>query len=457
MIVLVLAVRAMGGSAAPSTAASYALALGFVLLAAHISGGLARVLGLPRITGFIVAGLLLGPQGLALIGEVEVEALKLVDSVAIALIAFSAGAVLRFSEVRRRGRVVASILACEMVAVFTLVGATAFSLRHLFPMTEGRPLGEALLIAAVFGSLAITNSPSVAIAVINDMKARGPFTSTVLAVTVMKDVLVIVLFALMLSFARASFAAEGDALGFALVERLWWEVGGSIVTGALLGWMVSLYLDRWRSEPILFILGVAVVASWLANRMHLEVLLMSLTTGLFVENVAPARAEPFVRAVEANSIPFYALFFFLAGAGIHLDGLAEIWALILIIIAVRSAAIWGGTRLGSTLARADPAVRRWAWTGFVSQAGVTLGMVAITARTFPTWGPDLALVFVTMVAIHELGGPVLFQRGLVASGETAQEPPGEAEYVEASALEPIDRPVAAGAEAGFTAVFRKEE
>jgi Kef-type K+ transport system membrane component KefB len=216
--------------------------------------------------------------------------------------------------------------------------------------------------------------------------------------------------------------AGGEGSGFDLVEGLWWEVGGSIVMGAVLGWLISLYLDRWKAEPILFILGAAVIAAWLADHLHLEVLLMALTTGLFVENVAAAKAEPFLRAVEANSIPFYALFFFLAGAGIHLDALAAVWALVVLLVGVRAVAIWGGTRLGATLGGAEPSVRRWAWTGFVSQAGVTLGMVTIAERTFPAWGADMAVIFVAMVALHELGGPVLFQRGLVAAGEVGRSP-----------------------------------
>jgi Kef-type K+ transport system membrane component KefB len=214
------------------------------------------------------------------------------------------------------------------------------------------------------------------VAVINDTQSRGPVTATVLGVTVIKDVLVVLLFAVMLSFARASLRGDGSAMGLDLVERLWWEVGGSIVMGAVLGWVVSLYLDRWKAEPILFVLGIAVVAAWLADHLH------PLTTGLFVENVASVRAEPFVRAVESNSIPFYALFFFLAGAGIHLDALAEVWVLVLLLVVVRAAAIWSG-------------------------------------RTFPAWGEQMAMVFVAMVAVHELVGPVLFQRGLEAAGETA--------------------------------------
>lgn len=392
--------------------------LGLLLLVSHVTGGLAADLGLPRITGYIVAGLLIGPSGFTLVTDSDVASLTLIDQVAIALIAFSAGAELKLREVKAAGRAIAAILASEMVMVFVAVAGVVLLLKPVFPITAGREWADAVIIAAVFGSIAIANSPSVAVAVINDTRSRGPVSSTILGVTVLKDVAVIVLFAIMLSTARTFLDGNGGGLGLELVERMWWEIGGSIMVGALIGWLVSLYLDRWKAEPILFILGVAVLVTFIADRFHLEILLTALTTGFFVENISETKADRFVRAVEANALPFYALFFSLAGASIHLDELAQVWPLVMLLVAVRAAAIWAGTRAGARLGGADPAVRRHAWTGFVSQAGVTLGMVTIAAEAFPEWGAEMKTLFVAMVAIHELGGPVLLQRGLAAAGET---------------------------------------
>jgi Kef-type K+ transport system membrane component KefB len=391
--------------------------LGLLLLISHVTGKLASDFGLPKITGYIVAGLLIGPSGVELVSDADVASLALIDQVAIALIAFSAGAELKIREVKEAGRAIASILVSEMAMVFVAVAGIVLLLKPIFPLTAGQGWTEAIIIAAVFGSIAIANSPSVAVAVINDTRARGPVASTILGVTVLKDVAVIVLFAVMLSLARTVLSGDGGGLGLALAERMWWEIGGSIMVGAIIGWLVSLYLDRWKAEPILFVLGVAVLVTIIADRLHLEILLTALTTGFFVENISEVKADRFVRAVEANALPFYALFFSLAGASIHLDELRQVWALVLLLVAVRAAAIWFGTRAGARIGRAGPAVERYAWTGFVSQAGVTLGMVTIAAEAFPEWGAEMKTLFVAMVAIHELGGPVLLQKGLVASGE----------------------------------------
>ena len=425
LVALALVLRAPGPTGPFSPDAPTPLLLGFLLLGAYLAGSLAADVGLPRITGYILGGLLFGPSGLGLITEGEIEGLGLIDDVAIALIAFSAGAELRLREVRRQGRVIGSILGLEMITVFVAVGALILLIRGVFPLTQGRTLLEAGIIAMVFGSVAIANSPSVAVAVINDTRSRGPVTSTILGVTVLKDVVVIVLFAVMVSLAQALLLGAGSGAR-ELAGRLAVELGGSILLGCLVGWLVSLYLHRWKAQPILFILGVAFLLTHVAAVLHLEILLASLATGLFVENVSEREAEPFIRAVEANALPFYALFFSLAGAGIHLDFLLSLWPLVLVLVGVRAGAIWLGTRAGAAVGGADEGVRRYAWTGFVSQAGVTLGMVTIAERAFPAWGAEMKALFVAMVAVHELVGPVLLQRGLSAAGEAgARDAPEE--------------------------------
>jgi Kef-type K+ transport system membrane component KefB len=124
-----------------------------------------------------------------------------------------------------------------------------------------------------------------------------------------------------------------------------------------------------------------------------------------------------VDGVHRNSLPLYALFFALAGASIHIDELRELWMFALLFVVLRAAAIFTGTLAGARAADAEPEVRRYAWLGFISQAGVTLGMVVIAGRAFPEWGAELRTLFVSMVAIHELIGPVAMQYGLRRAGE----------------------------------------
>ena len=395
--------------------------LGFLLLSAVFAGRLAARLGLPAITGYILLGLAVGVGALGLVTESHIDQLGLIDDVAISLIALSAGGELRLDELGRRARSLAGIVTAEMVAVFVVITSAVILLAPLLPFTAGRAPLAVAVIAMIFGSIAIANSPSVAIAVINDSRARGPVSSTVLGVTVIKDVAVILLFAVALAVARTllSPSASFDPTFFA---RIGWKVGGSLAFGALSGWIISLALRRAGISKVLLALAAAFFNAEAAAVLGLEILLLSLTAGFFIENISPVHGEPFVEGVEENSLPLYALFFALAGASIHIAELVALWPIVLGLVALRGAAVFGGTWVGARLTASEPEVRRYAWVGFISQAGVTLGMVVIAADAFPEWGAELRTVFVAMVAVHELIGPVLLQYGLRRAGEVGQRP-----------------------------------
>ena len=138
---------------------------------------------------------------------------------------------------------------------------------------------------------------------------------------------------------------------------------------------------------------------------------------IVLENLVPVEGTRFVDALEAASLPLYAVFFSLAGATVHLSELAAVWQWALVLVGVRALAIFLGTSWGARLGRSPEVVRRTAWGGFVSQAGVALGMATLLAQEFPTWGAQLQGFFVGMVAVHELAGPVLAKWTLDRAGE----------------------------------------
>jgi len=412
-----------------------AMALGFLLLAAFLGGQVASLAGLSRVTGYLLVGLLVGPGALGLLRPADVERLRLFDDIAIALIALTAGGELRVSQLRGMGRSLASISLLGTAILFACVAGAVLLLSAWLPFTAGRPLPLVLTVAVVFGSVSIASSPSVAIAVITDTRSRGPLASTILGVTVVKDVLVIVAFAAALSVAYTVLEPAGGTAGAGLGLGLAAEIGGSLLAGGLLGVGVAAYLRWVDRQMVLFAIGLAWLAAELAATFHLELLLVGLAAGFTLENLLPVAGGRFVESLENASLPLYALFFSLAGAAVHLSELADLWTWALLFVAVRAAGLWAGTRVGATVGRSPDAVGRWAWLGFVSQAGVALGMVTILARSFPSWGEELRTLFVAMVAIHELVGPVALQWVLEKSGEagTAGDPAEDGEVRTGSA------------------------
>jgi Kef-type K+ transport system membrane component KefB len=262
----------------------------------------------------------------------------------------------------------------------------------------------------------VASSPSVAIAVITDTRSKGPVSTTVLGVTVLKDVLVIVLFAIALSFTYTLLDPDGAGHS-GEITNLVREIGGSIAVGALVGVAIAAYLRFVRQHLVLFTIAMAWFMVEIAAVLHLELLLLALTAGIVLENLVPVEGTRFVEALEAASLPLYAVFFSLAGATVHLSELAAVWQWALVLVGVRALAIFLGTSWGARLGRSPEVVRRTAWGGFVSQAGVALGMATLLAQEFPTWGADLQGFFVGMVAVHELAGPVLAKWTLDRAGE----------------------------------------
>ncbi|HUH03739.1 MAG TPA: cation:proton antiporter [Kofleriaceae bacterium] len=411
---------------------STTIALGFLLVGAFLGGAGSARAGLPRITGYLVVGFIIGPHVTGLLTKDMVAAGKAVEGIAVALIALTAGGEIDLGWVRKHARRLALITASELTVVAVGVFLVVFLGRALFPFAPADDIVMGLIVAMVFGAIAVANSPTVTIAVIAENHADGPVSRTVLGVTVIKDVAVIVLFAVAMAVAKNVLdAGAGGALGWTLTR----ELGGSVLVGVGIGMAISLFLRFVGRDTPVFILATCFAISQIAAVFHLEALLVALTAGIWVENfsgaqrkpAAPARGETLIKSIERLSTPVYAMFFAFAGAKVDLDALAEMWPLALLLVAVRALCVYLGTAIGTRVSGAEPVVVRYAWLGFISQAGVTLALSAIVAREFPTWGAEIQILVVAMIALHEFIGPIGFQYALRRAGECDQARPASAD------------------------------
>jgi Kef-type K+ transport system membrane component KefB len=398
------------------------LALGFLLLAAHLGGELAKRVRLPRITGFLLTGFAVGPAWLGLVRGDEVLALGFIADAAVALIAFTAGSELTLALLRP-GRVMLTRLSTGAILFpLGIVAAVVLSVSPWFPLTVHQPFGDALAVALVLGAIAAASSPAVTMALMDELDARGPFARTVLGVTIAKDVLVIVLFTLVLAIARPLTSA--GALDVSVAWTMLLHVAGSIATGVALGYAVSHYLRLIGRDTPLFLVALAFVTAEVARLVGLETMLIALAAGFYARNFSPVEGERLRADLKRGALPVYIIFFALAGAGLHLERLADLWPWVLLLVALRAL----GLRLGTRWAGRSPAVpadlARHGWLGLVSQAGVTLGLAAAARRAFPEWGVSLEALVVVMIGIHEVVGPICFRRALRLTGEVT-----EGEYV----------------------------
>jgi Kef-type K+ transport system membrane component KefB len=431
VVFMVLALFSVGDAVVFADARS-TMTFGFLLLAAYLVGHVLSWIRLPKITGYILAGVCFGPYLLGLVDDGTVAELRLIDDLALTFIALAAGGELRLDELRQRWRSIAFTVLFLTLIVFVGVAAFTLAARGLLPFLEGRGIVELLVVAALLGTFAVARSPSSAIAIISECKARGPFTEMVLGVTVVMDVLVIMIFAAVVSVSE-TLVTPGSQIDVRFLAVIVAQLLGSMLGGVVLGWLVSLYIRHVQAELLVFILALAFLVTFFSGQfallldrlydlpLHLEPMLICMTAGFWVRNFSRG-GDLFMGNIDRSSLPIYVIFFSLTGAALSLDALRETWLIAVLLVAVRCLLIWLGAYLGASASGDPPRFRRMSGLGFLTQAGVSLGLAGIVMRRFPDWGAALATMIVAVITINQIIGPIAFKFALNAVGEARVNP-----------------------------------
>ncbi|HEU4800825.1 MAG TPA: cation:proton antiporter [Gemmatimonadales bacterium] len=417
ILLLLLGVMQLISLVAPFGGAGRSLLVfGFLILAAYSVGELAKQLHLPKIVGYLAAGVVFGPNALNVVRAEAVTNLAPVSDLAIALIAFLAGAELEWGELRRRGLALLRLTGAELAVTFVAIFCVLVLLREWVPFLAGLNWTTVLTFSALFASIAIVHSPAVTMALLTETGARGPLARTTLGVVLLADVVVVIVFSSVLTLARVLVPSGTGGVG--TVVSIAWEIGGAIPIGAALGVVVAAYLRFVRAELFLFAILVTFFGLEISRLLHVETLLMLIVTGFVAETLAPGNmGEALRRAMERSAAPVFVVFFALAGAKIDVSLLLQVWPLVIPIALARVAGIWGGTRLGARWARIPPEEGRLVWMGLVSQAGVAIGLVTVAGNAYPAAGGDMRTMLLSVIAVNETVGAILFRRALLKAGE----------------------------------------
>lgn len=392
--------------------------LGFLLLAAFVAGELARELSLPRITGYLIIGILFGPHVLGLLPKQTVTGFRLINDTALSVIALQAGGELRLHSLKHRLGSLAKIGASQIALVAAGVTGIVLLAHGAFPFLVGQPGRVVVAVAVIFGLVAVANSPATIIAVITELKARGPLADTVLAVSVLKDVVILLMIAAVIPAAAVLVDPTGG-FDFVQLRDISLTIVLALIMGVAVGWLIGLYLRKVNVQPILFVLAVAFIIVELTHALHLEseaYVLLSMSAGFVVQNFS-VQGPKFVEALEANSLPIYALFFAVAGADLRLGVIPSVWLVGLILIVGRLILIYLSTYLGAVASGESLTIRSYSWMGFIAQAGVTLGLANIVQDRFDVWGEGVATIIIAMIAVNQLIGPPLFRLSLIRAKE----------------------------------------
>ncbi len=404
--------------------------LSFVLvaIASKQIGKLFSKWGLPYITGYLLTGMLAGPFLLGMMASGSTEELRFIDELSLAVIAFVAGSELYLKELRSRLRSILLNTTGIVVAALILIGLAVFLVSGFVSFAADFDIERRIAMALLGATVLLALSPASTIAVIQEVRAKGPFSKTVLSITVVMDVVIIVLFAVSTAFAGTLI--EGTAVGGTFVLLLVVDVLLAVLIGVVLGLLLSFILGTRLPELVKtgLILGVGMAlfaASFWVDELklgiHLEPLLSAMIAGFWVTNFTRFRDE-FEEILHDVSPFVYVAFFTLTGVALKLDILLATIGVAALLFLVRIASIFVGSYIGGTLAGEPQQFRRLAWAGLITQAGIALGLAREVAVEFPnTLGDAFATMIIAVVVLNEIFGPMLLKFALRRSGE-AHEP-----------------------------------
>ena len=409
-------------------------ALGFVVLAAFVLAELAGGLGVPRVTGYILAGIAVGPYAAGVLSEDVVVNLRVFETLALALIALEAGLELDLKAIRRLSKTLGSIILFKVPLSWLVMGGTFLALTPWLPLADGLSFGEKLSIGLIIGALSVGTSPAVSVAVISEFKAKGKLPDIVLALAVFKDVVMIVMLALALA-ATNVLITEGATLDAGVLAELAMKIGKSVAAGAVLGGLLIVFMRWVRWELVLSLILISYGGAELCDRWHLKMLLVFISAGFTVKNFSPY-GHDLHKPLAFLALPVFIVFFTGVGADLDLTAVAAIAPFAGLLFLARAGMMYGATRLGCRLAGESRAFADTLWMGFISQAGVALGLLIVAREQLPTeLGDKLGQIATVLIAMNLLVGPFLLRRSL-----GFVEPEAEGATTGATAAPPGPRP-----------------
>ncbi len=384
--------------------------LGLILLLALLSGHLVQALKIPEVTGYIIAGILLGPSVLGWVSAENLQALEVLSEVALGLILFSIGAVFEYRLFLRFGRRILLLTLWESLLASSLVIIGMFA------------LGQSWQVALLLGAIAIATAPASTLMVIRECNGQGPLSDTLLGIIAVNNIFCIVAYSLVSALLdlNSGWAGLGQlhiTIYHALYPLIWQLIGS-----CALGFLVGLMLAGWASqvhetgEMLILLAGSILLCVGVSRILDLSPLVASLAVGATMVNLSRGSRRLF-QTLAGTDPPFYAIFFVIAGADLDVTSIPEMGALGLVYLLARAIGKFLGARLGARRLNMDPKVQQYLGFALMAQAGLAVGLMLTVEARYPEYGPIIKTVILSSVAIYEMFGPISARFAIVRSGE----------------------------------------
>lgn len=397
--------------------------LGFALLLATglLVAKICQHCRLPSVTGYILAGVVLGPSGFNLINGHSVGSnLDHFTNIALVLISFGIGEHVELKKLRKYIKTVAVISICEAVGAFAFVFGAIFASIHFAGIAvAGWQLQNYIALSLLLAAVGLATAPAATLLVVREMKASGPFTASLLAIVAIDNGLAIMIFGFVIAFVQQIGGHAGDPF-YLIFLYGFISIGQSLLLGIVTGFILDLVLRNLTSvgERMTGGLALLLLCSELATFLGFSSLLAGMAAGFVLVNRAERDVRLF-RALNNFEPPIYVLFFTLAGTHLDIKTLGAAGILGVIYFLARISGKITGVALGARMVGAPKILGRYLGFGLVPQAGVAIGLIFLVDAdpALSAYSAMLTPIVLAGVFLSELLGPVTAGFAIKQAGE----------------------------------------
>ncbi|MBO4391713.1 MAG: cation:proton antiporter [Clostridia bacterium] len=367
-------------------------------------GRMAKHLHLPNVTGYLVAGLLIGPCVLGIIPENVLPNLDIIADAALGFIAFSIGTEFKISYFKRVGAtpIVIAFLEALLAVVFVIIALLI--------------AGCSLSFSLVLGSIAAATAPAATIMVIKQYKAKGPVTEMLLSVVALDDAAALMLFGIAVAVAQSVSTPGASVLSSLLKPVI--EIFGAVICGFILGliFIIPLRFFKKDGNRLALTIGFVFIGIGIASIFGLSQLLLCMALGASLTNFS-SNTNHIVKLTDGLTPPIFILFFVLSGAELQLSVIPSIGVAGIIYVIVRVVGKIAGASLGSVICKADGKITKYLGFSLMPQAGVAIGLSLLATQIVPEFGAEIRAIILCGTLIYELIGPAITKLSLKKAGE----------------------------------------
>ena len=392
------------------------LAVGIMVVAGFLGALASEKIKLPKISGYIIVGVLLGPSVLSIIPKETIGELDIITEIALGIIAYLIGASLKIDSLRSLRRSITWIIVFQSIGACLLVTVVLAFTGHLV-IPDGTFWQTYFPMAFIIGAVSCATAPAATMAIIRECKSKGPLSTTLLAVVALDDAIAVMAFAVALGISQPLVSGTG---GFSFYQTLgvpFLHIVESVAIGVVfaVALMYTSRLARARELLLLVVFGMVMLCAGISSYLGLSSILANMVVGFILVNKV-RRKEIFLVLEEVEGA-LYAIFFVLAGLHFDLSVLKAAGILALLIVLTRCLGKYAGARIGAKVSGASETVRKYLGLALLPKAGVTIGLVLLASLEFPSFGGVMLSAVLASTIINELLAPPLAKYAISKAGE----------------------------------------